>query len=170
MAELFLEDCEVPETHRLGREGAGSSVFTHSMVWERGCILAGAVGAMQRLLEACLRYAKQRTQFGQPIGKLQLVGSKLVDMKLRLETSRSLLYQAAYQRARGRTPFLEAALAKLHISDCWVQSCEDGLQIHGGYGYMVDCEIERELRDALASRLYSGTNEIQRGIVAGLLL
>lgn len=169
MAELFFEDCEVPEENRLGKEGAGSSLFTHSMTWERGCILASAVGSMQRLLETCISYAKQRKQFGQPIGKFQLIGSKIVDMKLRLETARGLLYKGAYQRSIGRSAVMEAALAKLHISDSWIKCCEDAMQIHGGYGYMTDYEIERELRDAMGSRIYSGTSEIQRNLIASLL-
>ena len=169
MAELLFENCEVPEENRLGREGAGSSLFTHSMTWERGCILASAVGAMERLLETCIRHARQRKQFGQSIGKFQLVGSKIVDMKLRLETARSVLYQSAYQRSIGRTAILESALAKLHISDCWVRCCEDAIQIHGGQGYMTEGEIEREMRDAMGSRIYSGTNEIQRNLIASLL-
>jgi alkylation response protein AidB-like acyl-CoA dehydrogenase len=170
MALLYFEDFEVPEQSRLGSEGAGSSLFTHSMVWERGCILASAVGSMQRLLEACIRYAKQRKQFGQPIGKFQLVSTKIVDMKLRLETARSLLYHSAYQISLGRNAIVEAALAKLHISECWVRSCEDAIQIHGGYGYMTEYEFERELRDSIASRIYSGTNEIQRNLIASLLI
>ncbi|HEY4245800.1 MAG TPA: acyl-CoA dehydrogenase family protein [Lacunisphaera sp.] len=169
MAELVFENCAVPESNRLGKEGAGSSLFTLSMTWERGCILASAVGSMQRLLETCIRYARQRKQFGQTIGKFQLVGSRIVDMKLRLETARGLLYQSAYQRSVGRTAVMESALAKLHISECWVKCCEDAMQIHGGYGYMTDYEIEREMRDAMASRIYSGTSEIQRNLIASLL-
>ncbi len=169
-SELFFDECEVPETNLLGKEGYGSAVFTHAMTWERGCILASAVGSMQRLLEMCISYAKGRKQFGQPIAKFQLVASKIVDMKLRLETARYMLYHNAYQLSRGRTAIVEAALAKLHISECWVQCCEDAIQIHGGYGYMTEYEIERELRDAIASRLYSGTNEIQRNLIASLLI
>ena len=169
MAELRFENCEVPEENRLGNEGAGASLFTHSMTWERGCILASAVGSMQRLLETCIRYARQRKQFGQSIGKFQLIASKIVDMKLRLEPARGMLYQSAYQRSVGRTAVMEAALAKLHISECWVKSCEDAMQIHGGYGYMTDHEIEREMRDAMGSRIYSGTSEIQRNLIGSLL-
>lgn len=169
MAELLFENCEVPEENRLGNEGAGASLFTHSMTWERGCILASAVGSMQRLLETCIRYARQRKQFGQSIGKFQLIASKIVDMKLRMETARGMLYQSAYQRSVGRTAVMEAALAKLHISECWVKSCEDAMQIHGGYGYMTDHEIEREMRDSMASRIYSGTSEIQRNLIGSLL-
>jgi hypothetical protein len=169
MCELSFDGCEVPEANRLGREGAGKNLFTESMTWERSCILAGAVGAMQRLLETSVRYANTRRQFGQPIAKFQLVASRLVDMKLRLETSRGLLYQAGWMKAKGRSIFLEAALAKLHISESWVASAQDAVQVHGGYGYMAEYEVERELRDAIASRLYSGTSEIQRMIIAPLL-
>jgi alkylation response protein AidB-like acyl-CoA dehydrogenase len=169
MAELIFENCVVPEANRLGKEGAGSSLFTHAMTWERGCILASAVGAMQRLLEGCIRFAKQRKQFGQSIGKFQLIGSKIVDMKLRIETARAVLYNSAYQRSIGRSAIMESALAKLHISESWVACCEDAIQIHGGRGYMTEGEIERELRDALGSRIYSGTNEIQRNLIGSLL-
>jgi len=169
MGEFFLEDCEIPVENRLGREGAGSNLFTHAMTWERGCLLAPAVGAMQHLLERCIQYAKDRKQFGQPIGKFQLVASRIVDMKLRTETARALLYRQAWLKSRGKSVFMEAALAKLHISESWVQSAQDAIQIHGGYGYMKEYQIERELRDATASRIYSGTSEIQRMIIAPLL-
>lgn len=169
MGELFFENCEVPVENRIGNEGAGVSLFTHSMTWERGCILASAVGAMQRLLDTCVRYAKTRKQFGQSIGKFQMVASKIVDMQVRVETSRALLYKAAWLRSMGRNIFMEAALAKLHISESWVKCAEDAIQIHGGYGYMTEYEVERELRDAIGSKLYSGTSEIQRLIVGPLL-
>ena len=90
-------------------------------------------------------------------------------MKLRLETSRRLLYHTAWLRDEGKSGVSEAALTKLHISDSWVKCCEDALQIHGGYGYMTESGLERELRDALGSRIYSGTSEIQRNLVAALL-
>jgi len=169
MGQLFFEDCEVPVGNRLGREGNGKNLFTHSMTWERSCILANAVGAMERLLDTCIRYAKDRKQFGQSIGKFQLVGSKIVDMKMRLEEARAALYRTAWLRGKGKSVFLEAALAKLTISENWVKCAEDAIQIHGGYGYMTEFEVERELRDALGSKLYSGTSEIQRLIVASLL-
>jgi alkylation response protein AidB-like acyl-CoA dehydrogenase len=169
MAELFFDDCEVPVENRLGQEGNGKNLFTHSMTWERSCILASAVGTMERLLQASISYARERRQFGQAIGKFQLVATKIVDMKARLEEARASLYRTAWLRARGRSAFLEAALTKLTISENWVRCAEDALQIHGGYGYMSEYEIERELRDALGSRLYSGTSEIQRTIVAALL-
>jgi alkylation response protein AidB-like acyl-CoA dehydrogenase len=169
MAEIHLDDCEVPVENRLGKEGAGTNLFTDALTWERGCILASSVGAMQRLLEQCVSYAKMRRQFGQQIGKFQLVASKLVDMKIRIETSRALLYRQAWLKSAGKSVFLEAAIAKLHISESWVRCAQDAMQIHGGYGYMKEFEIERELRDASASTLYSGTSEIQR-VIAGPLI
>ena len=169
MAELFLDNCEVPARNLLGKEGEGSALFTDSMTWERGFILASAVGAMQRLLETCVQYAMDRKQFGQPIGKFQLVADKIVNMKLRLETARSLLYKVGWLKSKGRSAFMEAALAKLHISETWVQSALDAIQVHGGYGYTTDYELERELRDAVGSRIYSGTSEIQRLLIASLL-
>ena len=169
MAELHFDDCEVSVENRLGKEGAGSALFTHAMTWERGFILATAVGAMQRQLETCSRYARERKQFGEPIAKFQLVASRLVDMSMRLEHARAMLYKMGWLRARGRTAIKEAAMAKLAISEAWVQSCMDAIQIHGANGYAVEYGIEREMRDALASRIFSGTSEIQRVIVAALL-
>lgn len=169
MCEVYFEDCEVPEANRLGREGAGKMLFADSMSWERGCILAGAVGTMRRLLETSVQYAKEREQFGQPIGKFQLVQSMLVDMQVRLNTARALLYQAAYQKSRGKSVYLEAAMAKLYISESWIECARHAMQVRGGYGYTVEYKIERELRDALGSTLYSGTSEIQRTIIASLM-
>lgn len=169
MSELYFEDCEVPVENRLGREGNGQSLFTHSMTWERSCILASAVGAMERLLESSIKYARERKQFGQSIGKFQLVATKIVDMKMRLDEARAALYRTAWLHDRRKRVYLEAALTKLTISENWVKCAEDALQVHGGYGYMAEYQIERELRDALGSRLYSGTSEIQRMLVASLL-
>lgn len=169
MAELHFDECEIPESNRLGNEGAGQALFAESMVWERGCILATAVGAIERLFHKSLEYAKSRKQFGDPIASFQLVSSKLVDMKLRLEAARSMLYQTAWKRQAGRSVYAEAALTKLSISENWVSVAQDALQIHGGYGYMKEFELERELRDAIGSRIYSGTSEIQR-VIAGSLM
>lgn len=165
MGEVIFDDCHVPAANRLGAEGQGATVFNHSMMWERGCILASQVGRMQQQLDECVRYAKERSQFGRPIGNFQLIAAKLADMKVRLETSRLLLYRAAAQEG-GRTAELDAAMAKLYISESAVQSGLDALQIHGGYGYMEEFEAATQLRDALGGTLYSGTSEIQRMVIA----
>ena len=166
MGGLRLADCEVPAECRLGAEGAGIAIFDHAMEWERGFILASALGAMQRQLEQCRERARARRQFGQPIGAFQLVSSKLVDMQLRLEAARLLLYRFAWLKGTGRRAGMEAAIAKLAASEAWVQSCQDAIQIHGAHGYLAEPGIERDLRDAIASRLYSGTSEIQRQVIA----
>jgi alkylation response protein AidB-like acyl-CoA dehydrogenase len=169
MAEVFLDGCHVSTQNVLGPEGAGMALFNSSMEWERSCILASAVGTMQRQLERCIEHARERKQFGQPIGKFQAVSHRIVEMKLRLETARLLLYRLGWMKDRGRTPPHEAAMVKLYISECFVRSSMDALQIHGGYGYMTEYELEREVRDAIGSRLYSGTSDIQRNIIAGYL-
>lgn len=166
MAEIALEDCAVDPACVLGTEGNGGTIFNHAMGWERACILASVVGTMERQLEACVEYARARSQFGKPIGKYQAVSGKIVDIKLWLETSRLLLYRAGWLRARGEDATQEVALAKLHLSDCAVRAALNAVQVHGGYGYMADFGFEAELRDAVGARLYSGTSEIQREIVA----
>jgi L-prolyl-PCP dehydrogenase len=166
MGELILEDCVVPEESRLGPEGAGSSIFNSSMEWERSCILGSHVGAMERQLEGCIRYTRERRQFGQPIGKFQSVSNRIADMKVRLETARLLLYKVAWLNQMGKPAIMEAALAKLYLSECFVQSSMDAIRTYGGYGYMTESEVERDLRDAIGGTLYSGTSDIQRVIIA----
>jgi alkylation response protein AidB-like acyl-CoA dehydrogenase len=167
MAELVFEDCEVPAENVLGREGLGQAIFTASMEWERICILAGHLGTMRRLLETSIEYAGDREQFGHPIGQFPAVASKIADMDIRLETARLVLYKAAWLKKQGKHPLREAAIAKTYVSEACVQSCLDAIQIHGGYGYMTDYQIERELRDSIAGKIYSGTSEIQKMILAG---
>ena len=169
MGEVVLTDCVVPAENRLGPEGAGMSIFNSSMTWERSCILASALGVMQRQLETCVEYARVRKQFGQPIGKFQAVATRMADMYLRLEAARLLVYQAAWLGQQGRPALAEAAAAKLFASEAWVASSLDAIQVHGAYGYMKESGVERDLRDAVASTIYSGTSEIQRVILARML-
>lgn len=166
MSEIVLDGVSVPVSHRLGSEGQGAAVFSHSMGWERSCILASQVGRMDSQLQTAVRYARERQQFGKPIGNFQLIAAKLADMKVRLETSRLLLYRAAWQQSAGGDVGLHSAMAKLYISEAAVQSALDAVQIHGGYGYMQEFNAERELRDAVGGTLYSGTSEIQRLLIA----
>jgi len=169
MGEVILQDCFVPEESRLGREGAGSSIFNDSMEWERSCILGSHVGAMERQLERSIRYARERRQFGQPIGKFQSVANRIADMKVRLETARLILYKIAWLKKMGKPAVMEAALAKLYLSESFVQSSQDAIRTLGGYGYMSEFEVERDLRDAIGGTIYSGTSDIQRMIIARLL-
>ena len=138
MSEVFLDGCEVSSSQLLGAEGAGMAVFTSAMRLERSCILATAVGAMQHQFEGCRDYARSRCQFGQPIGAFQAVSHRLVEMRLRLETARLMLYRLACLLDDDRPADLEAALTKLHISESYVASSLDAVQLHGGYGYLVE--------------------------------
>jgi alkylation response protein AidB-like acyl-CoA dehydrogenase len=166
MSELFFERCEVAAAQLLGKPGGGMAIFNSSMLWERSCILASTVGTMERQLERCLEYARERKQYGQAIGSFQAVAHKLVDMKIRVETARGLLYRLGWLLDNGETPTLESALTKLYLSECYVRSTLDALQVFGGYGYMTEYELEREVRDAIGSRIYSGTSEIQYNLAA----
>jgi L-prolyl-PCP dehydrogenase len=169
MNEVFLQNCRVRPEQMLAEPGSAMAVFSSSMRWERSLILAAVVGTMRRQLERCLTYCRERTQFGQPIGSFQSVSNKVVDMKLRLETARLLVYRLAWLMDEGQNAALESALAKLYLSECQVASSLDALQIHGGYGYMTEYGLEREVRDAIGGRIYSGTSEIQRNLVARYL-
>jgi alkylation response protein AidB-like acyl-CoA dehydrogenase len=168
MAEVAFVDCEIPVENRLGKEGDGSVIFQTSMEWERICILATHLGSMQRVLEKCVKYARERQQFGQSIGKFPAISDKIAEMEVRLETARLVLYKAAWLKSIGKHPLREAAIAKLYVSEACIQSCLDAIQIHGGYGYMAEYHLERELRDAISGTLYSGTSEIQKMIIAKL--
>jgi alkylation response protein AidB-like acyl-CoA dehydrogenase len=166
MGELAFEDCEVPLENLLGREGRGAEVFNCSMEWERGAILASTLGTMRRQLERAIDHARHRKQFGKPIGKFQAVAHRIVAMKLRLETCRPLVYKIGWLKAQGKDATLEAAMAKLHVSECFVQNSLDAVQLFGASGFTADLGIERDLRDSVGSLIYSGTNDIQRNIIA----
>ncbi|MFO0837799.1 MAG: acyl-CoA dehydrogenase family protein [Phycisphaerae bacterium] len=166
MAEVIFENCRVPRGSLLGREGRGAEVFNSSMEWERSNILANGLGTMRRQIEQCVQYARSRRQYGHAIGKYQSVANRIVDMKLRYETARMLVYKIGWLKSLGRNAELDVALAKLHTAESYVKNCLDAIQIHGGYGYMTEFELERDLRDAVGSTLYSGTTEIQRNIIA----
>jgi alkylation response protein AidB-like acyl-CoA dehydrogenase len=166
MAEVVLEDCFVPSTAMLGKPGQGGEIFTTSMRWERACIMASQVGLMRRTMEACVAYAQERRQFGQPIGKFEAIADKIADMRVAIDAGRALLLRVGRLMDQGRDTTLESAIAKLFVSEANVRTHLDAIQIHGGYGYVTDLEVERGLRDALASRIYSGTSEIQRRIIA----
>jgi L-prolyl-PCP dehydrogenase len=169
LGDVFLDGCHVSEGQMLGKAGAGSAVFAAAMEWERTFILAPALGTMRRLLERCLEHARERQQFERPIGKNEAVAGAIVDMQLRVDTSRLLLYRTAALKQAGRRLTVEPSQVKLHVSESWVQTALAALQIHGGSGYMRSLGLERELRDAIASRIYSGTSEIQRVIIASFL-
>ena len=169
MGALELHDCFVPAASRLGPEGAGAQLFTSSMEWERSCILASNIGAMEYQLETSIHYARERRQFNQPIGKFQSVANRIVDMKVRLETARLLLYKVAWLMNQGKNATLEAAMAKLYLSEVFVESSLDAIRVHGGQGFISEPGIDQNLRDSVGGLIYSGTSDIQRNIIARLI-
>ena len=124
---------------------------------------------MEYQLEKCTKYAHERIQFKKSIDQFQSISNRLAEMKLRLETSRLLLYKIAWLRNQNKSSTIDTALAKLHISEAYVQSSMDAIKIFGGYGYLSEYGLERNLRDAIGGTLYSGTSDIQRNIIANQL-
>jgi alkylation response protein AidB-like acyl-CoA dehydrogenase len=168
-AEVVLDDCRIPAGNLLGRAGGGAAVFNDAMEWERIGIMAWSLGAMERQLEACVRYCGLRQQSGRPLNRFQAVSHKLADMKVRCEAGRLLLYRAAWLKQCGRNCHAEAAQAKLFVSEAYVKNSLEAVQLHGAFGYAAESGLERELRDALAGTIHSGTSEIQRNIIASAL-
>jgi alkylation response protein AidB-like acyl-CoA dehydrogenase len=169
MSELVLDDVYLPAEAILGQVGGGAFLFTQSMEWERICLVANHVGKMERLLERAVKQARTRTAFGQKVGKFQAVSHRIVDMKVRLEAARLLTYKAASRLGKARDIAMDASITKLFVSESLVTSAMDAVRVFGGYGVLTEYDVERDLRDAIASTIYSGTNDMQRNIVAGWL-
>lgn len=167
--EITFADCRVPKSAVLGKPGQGSAIFNAEMEWERSCLFACHVGAMRHQLETCTTYARDRKQFGESIGSFQAISHKLADMRVRLELAELMLHKVAWLKSQGKRAQLESAIAKLYVSESYLASSLDAVQIHGGYGFMSEYELDRDVRDALGGRIYSGTSEIQRNIIARFL-
>jgi len=168
--ELVFEDCLVPVENCLGGEGQGLPILFESLEWERTCLLTGSIGTCEYELDRCIKYANERIQFGKPIGQFQLIQERLANMKWRLEASRLLVYRAGWMKQKGIPARMEAAIAKLAISETRVANALDAVQIHGGYGYMREFEVERVLRDSIAASIGAGSTEIQKITIARQLL
>jgi alkylation response protein AidB-like acyl-CoA dehydrogenase len=166
LGELVFDDVFVSADAVLGGVGGGSPIFVESMDWERALLFASHVGTMDRLLEQAIAYARTRTQFGQAIGKFQAVAHRIADMKVQVEAARLLAYRAAWRLGHSRKASLDAAMTKLFVSETLVNTALAAVQVHGGYGFTTEYEVERALRDAVGSTLYSGTSEMQRNIIA----
>ncbi|MEU7340184.1 acyl-CoA dehydrogenase family protein [Streptomyces sp. NPDC007074] len=173
--QVVLNECVVPDRMRLGVEKQGSAIFSTVMAWERTLLLAPLLGAMERQLEECVDRARTRRQFGRRIGSFQSVANRIVDMRLRLETSRALLRSAAWELDHGpsdggrRSSSPLPELVKLQVSEAAVATFEAAMQIFGGHGYTEEAGIEERLRDALGTRISSGTSDMQRDVVAAKL-
>lgn len=166
--ELVFKNCVVPEKNLLGNLGQGSIIFDETMQLERTLLFGAHIGAIKRVLEASVRYSNGRHQSGQPIGRYQSISNKIAEIKVNLELGKLILYKSAWLKDQKKRANLETSIAKLFISESLKNACLEAVQIHGAYGYMKEFEIERDLRDSIASTIYSGTSEIQKNIISKL--
>ena len=166
---LTFDGCVVGPDDVLGRPGSGGAVFAGAVNAERAFLYAAQLGAMERTIDRSVERARTRQQFGKPIGSFQAVSHRIADMKLRHEAARLLVYKAAILADLGRDVTMAASLAKLQASENAVRSAIDAVQVFGAEGYTLAAGVERDVRDAIGGLSYSGTSDIQRNIVAGLL-
>ncbi len=164
--EIFMSDVEVPLENRLGKEGEGFKIAMYALDMGRFTVAAGALGTMRAALDASVGYANQRVVFGEPIGRYQFMQEKIAEMVRGLETSRLLVYKAAWLKNRGDRNTLETSLAKWHATECAFNAANAAVQIHGAYGYSAEYPVERLFRNARAPLLYEGTTEIHKMIQA----
>lgn len=164
--ELVLDEVCVPRDHVLGVEGNGFKQFLATLDGGRIGIGAMAVGIAQGAYDKTLQYAKQRKQFGSTLSSFQAIQFKLADMAMNIEVARNMVYKAAWLKDQGRRFKKEAAMAKLFASEICMRVCDQAVQIHGGYGYMKEYEVERYFRDAKLLEIGEGTSEIQRMVIA----
>jgi butyryl-CoA dehydrogenase len=169
-ASVIFEDCRVPESWRLGKESDGFKIAMSTLDGGRIGIAAQALGIARAAFEESAKYSTQRQAFGKPISQLQSIQWKLADMATRIDAARLLTYHAATLKDKGTKYGKEAAMAKLYASESASFAADEGLQIYGGYGYIKEFPAERHLRDARITRIYEGTSEIQRLVIASHLL
>jgi len=167
--EIAFEDCFVPDAARLGAEGVGMRIFNSAMEWERACIFASHVGAMERLLEDSIKYTRERKQGGQPIAKYEAVANRIVETKVAIEAGRLLVHYVGWLHENHKSAIMESAIAKLFVGESHVQAALDAVKNFGGFGYLKESPVERELRDSISGIIYSGTSDIQRRIIARCL-
>ncbi|AXF56771.1 acyl-CoA dehydrogenase [Salicibibacter kimchii] len=168
--EIRLENCRVPKANRLGGEGQGFKIAMKTLDGGRNGIAAQALGIAQGALDAATAYSKERKQFGTSIGNQQGLSFKLADMATKIEASRLLTYQAAWREQKGLDYGKASAMSKLYAADTAMEVTTEAVQVFGGYGYIREYPVERYMRDAKITQIYEGTNEIQRLVIAKMLL
>jgi hypothetical protein len=170
VCQLFFEDCSVPAANRLGAENEGFKNFVRSINGGRVNVAAEAVGGSQAALDAAVKYAKERVQFGKPISEFQTIQHMLADMATELEAARLLVYQAAYLLDHNLPATKQVSMAKRFATDASMRIATDAVQILGGYGYMKEYQVERYFREAKRAQIVEGTNQVQRNLIARELL
>jgi alkylation response protein AidB-like acyl-CoA dehydrogenase len=167
--ELVLENVRVPAENLLGEKGEGFKQFLITLDGGRIGIGAMAVGVAQAAYEKALQYAQERKQFGKSLSKFQAIQFKLADMAMKIELARNMVYKAAWLKDQGRPFSKEASMCKLYASEIAMEVADQAVQIHGGYGYMREYEVERYMRDAKLLEIGEGTSEVQRMVIARLI-
>jgi butyryl-CoA dehydrogenase len=170
VSSLFFEDCQVPGDHLLGKPGQGLKIGLSALDTGRIGIAAQALGIAQAALESATAYAKERQQFNKPLARFQTIQNYLAEMATQVDASRLLLYRAAALKDGGKPFSAEAAMAKLHCSDVARAVTDRAVQIHGGYGYSKEYDVERYFRDAKVTQIYEGTSEVQKMVIARSIL
>jgi acyl-CoA dehydrogenase len=168
--EVIFEDVHVPARNRLGKGRDGFKIAMMTLDDSRAVVGAAAVGIARAALETAVTYAKERKQFGKPIGQLEGIQFMLADMAMKVQAARLLVWQAAYLHDQGERNTKESAIAKCFAGDAAMQVATDAVQVLGGYGYMKDYPVEKYMRDAKLHQIYEGTNQIQRLVIANELL
>ena len=168
--ELLFEDCRVPGDQMLGEKGEGWKIFLKTLDGGRISIGAMAVGLSQAALDASVVYARERKQFGKPIGSFQGVAFMIADMSTEIEAARQMVWRAAWLKDNDRDYTLAAAQAKLFASEVSQRATNMGIQVHGGYGYVEEYKVERFMRDAKLTELGEGTSQIQRLVIGRKVL
>ena len=168
--ELIFEDCRVPVESRLGEEWQGMRICLSTLDRGRIGIASQAIGLTRAVLEKSISYTKQRVQFGAPISNNQAIAWMIADIGTQLEAARLLAYQAAFLADHDENFTLQAAMAKLTATELAMKASTEGIQMHGGYGYMMDSPMQRHFRDAKLMTIYEGTSEVQRMVISRSLL
>lgn len=168
--ELFFTDCRIPKENMLGERGQGFKIAMHTLDGGRIGIAAQALGLAEGALDVTVDYVKERKQFGRSIGQFQNTQFQLADMKTQVQAAQFLVYKAAIAKATQKTYSVEAAEAKLFAAECAMNVTTKCVQLHGGYGYIRECDVERMMRDAKITEIYEGTSEVQRMVISASML
>lgn len=169
MGQLSFDKCFVPKESLIGKIGSGMMISNKVLEWERICSFASHLGTMERIMEQCIKYANIRRGFSKSIGSNQLISEKIAKMKIDIELGNLLLEKIMDLLDKGHSAYLESSIFKYFIGEKYSNLCIEAMQIHGAYGYSKESKLEEEVRDALASKIYSGTSEIQLDIISRMI-
>ena len=168
--ELIFTDCRIPKENLLGQEGKGFGIAMHTLDGGRIGIAAQALGIAEGALDRTVEYVKERKQFGRAIGAFQNTQFQLADMATKVQAAQLMVYRAAMAKATQKVYSVEAAMAKLYAAEVAMEVTTKAVQLHGGYGYIREYDVERMMRDAKITEIYEGTSEVQRMVISGALL